>query len=129
MKKSAKLSDTAAVDAYMAALDHPFKPEIETLRAFILGISPYLQERIKWNSPSFYYKIDLAAFHLRERKFVHLIMVYPRDTDIQDETGLLEGKHKDRRELKFYSMEDVEAKKPALNKVVEDWLRLVEAMG
>jgi hypothetical protein len=129
MKKAEKLTGTAAIDAYMATLEHPFKPEVETLRAFILGISPLLQERIKWNSPSFYYKIDLAAFHLREHKFVHLIMVYPRDTDIQDDTGLLEGKHKDRRELKFYSMEDVEAKKPALRKVVEDWLGLVEAMG
>jgi hypothetical protein len=42
---------------------------------------------------------------------------------------LLEGKHEDRCELEFYSMEDVEAKKPAQQIVVEDWLRLVEAMG
>lgn len=125
MKKEDKISGKAAVDAYLADLQHPWKAELEAVRAIILATSPLLQERIKWNSPSFYYQIDLAAFHLRETKFLHLIMVFPKDTDIQDETGLLEGKHKDRRELKFYSMEDVIAKKSDLEKVVRYWLGLV----
>jgi hypothetical protein len=55
-----------------------------------------------------------------------LIVVYPKDTVINDSTGLLEGDHKDRREAKFYDMADVQSKKAALERVVRDWIEIVE---
>ena len=44
------------VDEYMAALDHPFKAEVEALRAIIKGVNPNITEQVKWNSPSYRYK-------------------------------------------------------------------------
>ena len=115
------------VDAYMRDVDHPFKAEMQAVRQIILGVSPKMGERIKWNAPSFFYKEDFAAFHPRATEFVHLIVLFPGGDGMDDDSGLLEGSHKDRREAKFYGLEDVAAKKPRLEKLVKRWLALRDA--
>jgi hypothetical protein len=121
-------NDTAVVEAYMRDLDHPFKAEIEALRGVILGTSAKLSERIKWNAPSFYYKgDDLAAFNPRASEYAHLILLFPNGAGLPAKNALLEGKAKDRREAKFHSLEDVQAKKPALQKLIKAWLKLRDA--
>jgi Domain of unknown function (DU1801) len=118
-------NDTAVVEAYMRDLDHPFKAEIEAVRAIVLGASNKLSERIKWNAPSFYYKADdLAAFNPRASEYAHLLLLFPDGIGIPAKSTVLEGKAKDRREAKFMSLEDVQAKKPALEKLIKAWLKL-----
>lgn len=114
----------AVVDAYMRDVDHPFKAEMEAVRQVILAASDKLSERIKWNAPSFFYKEDLGAFNPRATEYAHLILLFPDGAGMDDSSGLLEGKHKDRREAKFHSIEDVKAKKPALEKLVKRWVAL-----
>jgi hypothetical protein len=114
----------AVVDAYFRDVDHPFKAEMEAVRQIILGVSPKISERIKWNAPSFFYKEDLGAFHPRATEYAHLILLFPDGAGMQDESGLLEGSHKDRREAKFRSLDEVMAKKPALEKLVKRWIAL-----
>lgn len=125
-KKKETITGTQAVDEYMAALEHPFKAEVEALRQIILEANPKMHERVKWNSPSFYYQVDLAAFHLRETKRVHIVFVFYKGQMIHESNGILEGDYKDRRMAYFYSMEDVLAKKEALQKIVNDWIELIE---
>jgi hypothetical protein len=115
---------TAVVDAYLRDLDHPFKQEIEAVRAVICGASPKISERIKWNAPSFYYKEDLGAFNPRATEFAHLILLFPGGAGMADASGLLEGNHTNRREAKFHSLDDVKAKRPALEKLVRQWVAL-----
>jgi hypothetical protein len=114
----------AIVDAYMRDVDHPFKAEMEAVRRIILGASPKLSERIKWNAPSFHYKEDLGAFNPRATEYAHLILLFPGGAGMDDDSGLLEGKHKDRREAKFRNLADVEAKRPALERLVKRWVEL-----
>lgn len=124
-----KLTGKEAVDAYMEALEHPFKAEIEAVRQIILAANPKMEERIKWNAPSFYFDKDFAAFNPRTRDFAQLVMVFHDGAMVQDRMGLLEGDYKDRRLASFHSMEDVLAKKEALEKVVNLWIGFVEAGG
>jgi hypothetical protein len=112
------------VDAYLRDVDHPFKAEMEAVRRIILGASSKISERIKWNAPSFHYKEDLGAFNPRATEFAHLILLFPGGAGMQAEGGLLEGEHKDRREVKFHGMDDVAAKKPALEKLIKRWVAL-----
>jgi hypothetical protein len=114
----------AVVDAYLRDVDHPFQAEMLAVRAIILGASPKIGERIKWNAPSFYYKRDLGAFNPRAREFAHLILLFPDGLGMPAKSALLEGKHHDRREAKFYSLADVEAKQGALERLVKAWVRL-----
>jgi hypothetical protein len=114
----------AVVDAYMRDVDHPFKAEMQAVREIILGASPKISERIKWNAPSFYYEEDLGAFNPRATEYAHLILLFPGGQGMDDSSGLLEGNHKDRREAKFHSLDDVKAKKRALEKLVKGWVAL-----
>jgi hypothetical protein len=122
MKKDEKY---ATVDAFMEALQHPLKAEIAAVRNIILRANNKMAERVKWSSPSFYYKDDFAAIHVGQQKFVHLILVFPRGL-IEDESGLLEGNFKDRRMAYFYSMQDVANKKSTLQRVVNNWIMLMD---
>ena len=117
-------NDRNAVEAYLRDVDHPFKAEMEAVRAIILGVSDKISERIKWNAPSFYYKEDLGAFHPRATEYAHLILLFPGGGGMDDSSGLLEGNHKDRREAKFHSLDDVKKKKSALEKLVKNWVAL-----
>lgn len=48
---STPADSTAAVDAFMAALVHPHKAEIEALRKLMLSVDPSVREGVKWNAP------------------------------------------------------------------------------
>ncbi len=117
-------NDGAAVEAYFGEIDHPFKAEMEAVRAIILSVSDKISERIKWNAPSFFYEEDLGAFNPRATEYAHLILLFPGGEGMDDSSGLLEGNHKDRREVKFHSLDDVKAKKRSLEKLVKNWIAL-----
>jgi hypothetical protein len=127
MPKSAKPTGTEAVDDYMRNLDHPMKAEIEALRSIILNANPKVQERVKWNAPSFYYKDDIAAFHPRAKGYVHIVFVFHRGKMIEDGLGVLEGDYKDRRMAKFHDMADIEARREALERIINQWVEMTDA--
>lgn len=120
------MTDTEKVNDLMAKLEHPLKAEIQAVRDIILKANKKLAERVKWNAPSFYYKKDMAAFHTRATKYVHLVFVFHNGAMIHDSDGLLEGDYKDRRMAYFKDMADVKAKKKALERVVNEWVKLHE---
>ena len=112
-------------DSLMAVSKHPFKKEIEELRRIIKAASDKITERVKWNAPSYYFIKDMAAFNLHQEKFVQIIFIFHNGTMITESGGLLEGDWKDRREARFYSMEDIDNKKNSLEKVVREWIELI----
>lgn len=124
MAKTKELNDSPKVDAYMRALEHPLKPEMEAVRAIILSAHPGITEGIKWNAPSFYYKGDMVVFNPRAQEYVHL--VFPNGIVIGDESGLLEGDYIDRRMAYFRSMDEVNAKKAALESAIRGWVRYAD---
>lgn len=124
--KKTVVSKMESPDSLMQASEHPFKPEIEELRIIIKNASSKIAERIKWNAPSYFYIKDMAAFNLHQEKFVQIIFIFYNGTMIHDSGDLLEGKWKDRREARFYSMEDIKNKKTKLEKVVREWIDLIE---
>lgn len=130
-KRSASASES--VDAFLAALDHPFKPEVLALRQIILGADPGIAEGIKWNAPSFRTSEYFATMHLRAKDGVQVILhlgAKTRDTStsgvaIDDPESLLEWLAKDRASVKFRELKDVEAKQSAFVSVIRQWIRYV----
>lgn len=125
MSNKERMQKAGQVDDYMEKLEHPFKQEVERLRSIILNANPKLQERVKWNSPSFYFVKDLAAFNLRASGYVQIIFIF-YDGNMIEDSSLLQGSWRDRREARFYSMDDIEAKQPALEHFVNNWIKLIE---
>lgn len=131
--KAPSPDSTPAVDAFMAALDHPFKEEIGLLREILRGADPAIAEGIKWNAPSFRTSGYFATTHLRGKGTLGLILhlgAKARDLPsgglaIADPAGLLTWLGKDRAMLEFRSRAEIEAARTALTALVREWIRHV----
>jgi hypothetical protein len=116
-----------SVEAYMEKLDHPLKAEVEMLRDIIKGVNPKIAEQIKWNAPSYSYRGEkdyIATFNLRAHQHVHLIFHNPAIASIKSD--ILEGDYPDRRMVYFTDMDDVKAKRDALETVVRELIATMD---
>ena len=121
------------VDAFLAALDHPHKPEILALRRIILDAHPSIAEGIKWNAPSFRTTEWFGTFHLRAKAGVQIILhfgakVRDRSTAraaIADPVGMLAWLGPDRASVTFRDGADVEARRSAFADLVRQWVEHV----
>lgn len=136
MAKAIKLTDTEEVTQHIKKLDPAICKTIEAIRQIILKTDKEIGERIKWNNPSFYYTGEMKPFDPKEYKREIVVMnlfkgrimlVFPSGAKIKDTSGLLTGDYKDgRRLILFADMKDVKAKEKALQKIIKDWLKLVD---
>ena len=122
-KKGSLVSRTDKVDEFLENLNHPLKAEVEALRSIIKGVNKGINEEIKWKAPSFNFKGEyLVTFNLRDEKRVHLVFHNSMIAKVKSE--LLEGDYVDRRMAYFADMKDIKAKKPMLEKALEDLIKL-----
>lgn len=133
MPKLTAADTRAAVYQFMAALDHPFKAEIETLRRAILAVDPAIAEGIKWNAPSWRTTDYFATTHLRGRAGFSLILhlgakartLPAGGLAFDDPTGLLKWLGKDRAQVEFGTAADLQAKLPVLQALLRQWITYV----
>ncbi|MGC3972138.1 MAG: DUF1801 domain-containing protein [Pirellulales bacterium] len=130
------INDPKSITAYIQQLEPGFAVMIEAIRQLILNSSKEIGEQIKWNSPSFFYMGDMKPFDPKEYKrdivVIHTrkniaLLVFPTGAKIKDTTAILEGNYTDgRRMITFKNMADVKAKGKDLQKVIKQWLALVD---
>jgi hypothetical protein len=126
--RDAALADSAAVDAFMANLDHPHKATIEAIRSAVRAADPRIVEGIKWNAPSFRTSEYFATTHLRAKIGTGLILhlgARVRDiasVPVDDPAGLLTWLARDRAMIAFISAGDVNARKSELRAIVRQWI-------
>ena len=118
------------VEIFLAALDHPLKPEILALRQLILAADPSITEGIKWNVPSFRTSEYFATMHLRTKESVQVILhlgAKTRDTSITgvaiaDPGSLLVWLAKDRASVTFGDLNDIDARRSAFTDIIRQWI-------
>ena len=121
---------TRAVDEFMRSLVHPFKKEIEAIRASILGADATIAEGIKWNAPSFRTSEYFATTNLREKGGIGVILhlgakvrSLPSGSIAIDDPGkLLRWLGKDRAMIVFESREDFSGKRAAFERIIRQWI-------
>ena len=113
------------VDNYLKEKDLPLTNEIQRVCEIILSRSAKVEETIKWSSPTFMYKENIASFFMNAKKMVSLM--FHKGALINDTTGLLEGDGKEARTARFYDLEDIEAKKEALELVIKEWVKMQDS--
>ena len=121
------------VEALLAALDHPMKPELERLRALVLAADPAITERVKWNGPSFCWNgDDRIAANVRGNNAVMLVFhrgVAVKDAAgfvFEDPTGLMKWAAPDRAVVTFKAMAEIEARAGEIAELVRRWMRATE---
>lgn len=134
MKKPAHATPadtTAAVDAFMAKLEHPQEEAIEALRRVMLAADPAIAEGVKWNAPSFRTTEYFATTHLRAKVGIGVILhlgakaraLPDGGLAIEDPAGLLKWLAPDRAMVSFAGRKDLEAKAAAFQALVRRWIR------
>lgn len=110
------------VDKFLVTSKNPLVPEINRVREIFLEADDKIEETIKWSSPTFVYKGNIASFFMNAKKNVSLM--FHKGAFINDTSGLLQGDGKEARTARFDSMADVEKKKDALQAVIREWIRM-----
>lgn len=129
-KKAANKPESAGdVGAYMKALDHPLKKDIEAARKAILAADPKIEEGIKWNAPSYRLEDYFATFHLRAPDKVQLVFhrgatakTDGRKMKIADPNGLAKWLSDDRCLVTLGAGNTAKANLPALKSIVVEWI-------
>ena len=123
--KKAKSTDQEQVNEWMKKLDPEMKPAIDAVRKIIKTAGPKLNERIKWNAPSYYYKEDIVTFGpVRSKDKVILVFHHPNIVKIR--SALLEGDHKDRRLVYFNSLSEIKSGKKELERIIDESVKMMD---
>ncbi len=117
--------------AFLAALDHPLKSDIEAVRKLIHAADPAIADGVKWNSLSFRHTDWFATVNLRSKDVIQLVMhtgAKAKDNPklkIPDENNLLVWLAKDRALATLGSGKTLKANAKAFTAIVKAWVRYV----
>jgi uncharacterized protein YdhG (YjbR/CyaY superfamily) len=123
--KSTKLTEAEHVEEWMSKLDAELKSTIDAVRKIIKAAGPRLNERIKWNAPSYYYKEDIVTFGPTRSKD-KIILVFHHPGIVKIKSGLLQGEYKDRRLVYLNSMKEVKEAKGELERIIKQSVQMMD---
>ena len=137
MTASKKPTDSQQVTAHIKKLEPSLRKTIEAIRQIVLSTDKEISEHIKWNNPGFYFTGEMKPFDPKEYKREIIVMnlfkgrimlVFPSGAKVNDTSGFLTGDYKDGRRIAIFDdLDDVRSKEKSLQKVIRDWLKLVDA--
>ena len=107
------------VDAWLARYDNPQKPVVERVRDNLLDADPRMTEVIKWSTPTFVYRGNLASFQPRATKFVSIL--FHEGASIPGDHPRLQGGGDHARYMRIEGVADAEAATDELRAVVRAW--------
>jgi hypothetical protein len=106
------------VDRWLDESNHPLEATMRRAREIILGADDRVSESIKWKTPTFAYKGNIASFN--PSKHVVSIMFH-RGSEIPGEHPRLEGDGKLVRTMRFSNTDELEAGRADLEAVILAW--------
>ena len=107
------------VDAWMEKYDNPQKPVVEAVRRLILAADERIGETIKWQTPTFTYKGNLASFNPKAKAFASLM--FHTGATIAGKFPSLQGGGSTARYMQFESVADANKKAAELKRIVKAW--------
>lgn len=123
--KGPKLSDARQVEEWMNKIDEEMKPSVNAVRKIIKTAGPELNERIKWNAPSYYYKEDIVTFGPAKGKD-KIILVFHHPSIVKIKSDLLQGDYKDRRLTYFNSVKEIKESKKELERIIKKSIEIID---
>jgi hypothetical protein len=115
------------VDAWFATYDNPMKDVVERTREIVLEADARVDECIKWQAPTFTYKGNMASFYPKSRQ--HASLMFHLGARIPGDHPRLEGTGDTSRVMKLGSMEEADAARDDLARLVRAWCDWRDAGG
>jgi hypothetical protein len=106
------------VDQWLDQADHPLDATMRRARDIILGPDGRVAEFIKWRTPTFAYRGNIASFNPSK----HLLSImFHRGAEIPGEHPRLEGDGRLVRTMRFADLDQLEAGRAEPEAVVRAW--------
>ncbi len=115
------MSTSPDVDLWFADYEHPAKEVMLAVRGIVLS-DERISETIKWKSPTFMYKGNLASFNPRTKS--HVSLMFHTGASIPGDHPRLQGSGDTARYMKFADLAEVEAARSDLEAVVASWCEM-----
>jgi hypothetical protein len=112
------MTRTPDVDRWLDEADHPLEPMLRRARDIILGADDRVTESIKWKTPTFSFRGNIASF-MPSKKVVSVM--FHRGAEIPGDHPRLEGDSKLVRTMRFGDLDELEAGRADLEAVVRAW--------
>ena len=125
VKARTKPTEAEQVNDWMDKLDAAFKPSINAVRKIIKTAAAKLNERIKWNAPSYYYKEDIVTFGPTKAKD-KIILVFHHPNIVKIRSELLQGNYKDRRLVYLNSMKEIKDAQKELERIIKESVAMID---
>jgi hypothetical protein len=106
------------VEVWLAEYEHPAKDAVLAVRDIILS-DERIEETIKWKSPTFMYKGNLASFNPNTK--AHVSLMFHTGAKIPGDFSRFEGSGDTARYIKFTDVADVESARDELLSIVDAW--------
>ncbi|MBX2797063.1 MAG: DUF1801 domain-containing protein [Myxococcales bacterium] len=110
------------VSEWLDAYTNPMAPVVRKVRAVILDADPRIGECIKWKSPTFVFRGNLASFQPRITR--HACLMFHTGAHIPGVYPSLEGTGGATRYMRFTSLADVDRLAHELRAIVRAWCDL-----
>ena len=107
-----------AVDEWFDDYEHPQKEAMLEIRRLILS-DDRMTEVIKWKSPTFMYKGNMASFNPRTK--AHVSLMFHTGASIPGQHPMLEGGGDTARFARFEDLEQVRREQEGLIALVASW--------
>lgn len=120
-----KPTEAEQVNEWIDKLDASFKPSINAVRKIIKAASAKLNERIKWNAPSYYYNEDIVTFGPTKAKD-KIILVFHHPDIVKIRSELLGGNYKDRRLVYLNSMKEIKDAQNELERIIKESVAMID---
>jgi hypothetical protein len=113
------LGTSREVDAWFERYENPNKEVVQRIRAIVLATDPRIEEFIKWETPTFTYRGDLASFYPRSRR--HATLMFYEGARIPGPHPRLQGTDGATRVIKIASVADANSAGPDIQRIVKAW--------
>jgi hypothetical protein len=110
------------VDVWFRASEHPMKEVMLAVRRAILEADERVEETIKWKTPTFAYKGNIASINPQAKRYVSLM--FHRGAEIPGDFPSFQGEGNVARYMQFADKVDVDAKRAELTSAVRGWISL-----
>ncbi len=113
------MGKSTEVQRWLNDFDHPLKDAITRLPEVILQSDTRVEECIKWKSPTFTFRGNIASINPNTKKKVSLM--FHRGAEIPGDHPSLVGGGGTVKYMYFADLPDVEAKRSAIEAVIRAW--------
>jgi hypothetical protein len=107
------------VDEWFEVYENPLKGAVARAREIFIAADPRITESIKWSTPTFSYRGNLASFQPRAKKFVSIL--FHAGASIPGRHPILEGEGDTVRYARLRDLAAVERARSEIEAVVRAW--------